>query len=59
METPPQAPEPAKPESTLTVSGVTFTARQVVSAVVKIDGREIYIQKKEEEKPVGFKRSNQ
>jgi hypothetical protein len=36
------------PESKITVAGVTFTADQVQSAVVKIDGREVHIQAKED-----------
>lgn len=44
---------PQKPA--ITVSGVTFTADQVKSAVVTIDGRDIHIgEAKEEKKPIGF-----
>lgn len=43
-----------KDKKTITVSGVTFTADQVKSAVVKIDGREISIGEKEEDKKLGF-----
>jgi hypothetical protein len=39
----------------ITVAGVTFGASDVVSAVVKIDGREITINRKEdEERKIGF-----
>ncbi len=39
-------PADTKPqEPTITVAGVTFSADQVVSAVLKIDGREIHIMK--------------
>ena len=37
------------------VAGVKFGADEVISAVVKIDGREIHITKREEEpKRIGF-----
>ena len=47
-------PPPQKKAKAMTVAGVTFTADQVVSAVVKIDGREVYIQKREDDKRIGF-----
>ena len=50
METVPKPPEPVK----ITVAGVTFDETQIVSAVIKIDGREIHITKKEENKEIGF-----
>ena len=44
---------PQKP--TITVSGVTFTADQVKSAVVTIDSRDIHIgEVNEEKKSIGF-----
>jgi hypothetical protein len=44
-----------KPTEKITVCGVTFSAAEVVSAVVKIDGRKIEIKEKdEEEKKLGF-----
>lgn len=45
-----QPPKPSKPERkppTLTVGGVTLTADQIKTAVVIIEGREIYIGEKE------------
>lgn len=39
-----------KREAAITVGGVTFTAKQVERAVVKIDGREVEIGEKEEKK---------
>jgi hypothetical protein len=51
-DSPDSTPE-AKPA--ITVSGVTFSADQVVSATVEIDGREIHISKKKEEpRTMGF-----
>ncbi len=48
------ANDPSPPPS-ITVSGITFTADQVQSAVIKIDDREIHICKKEEPtKTIGF-----
>lgn len=48
--------EPKTEMPKITVSGVTFTAEEVVSAVVKIEGREIHITKKDEpDKQLGFK----
>ena len=48
METPKDQPK-------ITVAGVTFDASQVVSAVVKIEDREIHINKKPDDvKTVGF-----
>jgi hypothetical protein len=42
-------------DQTITVAGVTFKADEVVSAVIKKDGREIVIAKKEdEERKAGF-----
>jgi hypothetical protein len=38
----------------ITVSGVTFTAEQVKSAVIKIDDREIVIKEEKKEKKIGF-----
>lgn len=38
----------------ITVAGVTFGADDVVSCMVNLDGREIHITKKEEERKVGF-----
>lgn len=39
----------------ITVAGVTFSADEVVSAVVKKDGREIFIQAvAKDEKKIGF-----
>lgn len=47
-------PKAAQPPS-ITVSGVTFTAEQVKSAVILIDGREIYIGERESNVPkIGF-----
>jgi hypothetical protein len=49
------APCSASPASKITVAGVTFGADEVVSAVVKLDGREIHISKKEDEpRKIGF-----
>lgn len=46
---------PAEAASKITVAGVTFSASDVVSAVVKLDGREVHITKKEDEpKKIGF-----
>jgi len=39
---------------TITVSGVTFGASEVKSAVIEKDGREIKIGAKKCEKPIGF-----
>jgi len=48
---PPPTPAPSK----ITLSGVTFTADEIISAVVKIDGREIIIDKKiDDPKRIGF-----
>lgn len=45
----------ADPLPTLTVAGVTFTAAQVESAILKIDGRTVRIEApKEDEKKIGF-----
>lgn len=45
----------SEPTTTLTVAGVTFTADQVESAVLKIDGRTVRIEApKEDEKRIGF-----
>ena len=45
-----------KKENKITVAGVSFGPEDVVSAVLKIDGREISINKKEEdEEKIGFK----
>jgi hypothetical protein len=41
-------------KETITVSGVTFSAEHVVSAVVKIDGREIQILEAKQEKKIGY-----
>jgi hypothetical protein len=41
-------------EKTITVSGVTFSAKQVKNAVVIIDGRDITIHDKKKDKIVGF-----
>lgn len=39
----------------ITVAGITFTADQVKSATVTIDGRDIYIGERETPpKPIGF-----
>lgn len=44
------------PSNSITVAGVTFNATQVITATVKIDGREIHIAKPEEApKSIGFK----
>lgn len=43
------ATTPKEPEPKITVAGVTFTASDVVSAVVKIDGRKVHINEKENE----------
>jgi len=39
---------------TITVAGVTFTADQVKSCVVTVDGREITISEKREAQKMGF-----
>lgn len=42
-------------DNKITVAGLSFSAAEVVSAVLKIDGREICIKEKEEEpKTIGF-----
>ena len=42
-------------EKTITVAGVTFSAQHVVTATVKIDGREVSIGKKDDRRsPCGF-----
>lgn len=41
-------------EPTITVSGVTFSASQVKSAVVTIDGRDIHIGEIAKDKTIGF-----
>lgn len=47
--------EPVPSPPTITVAGVTFNADQVQSAVLKIEGREVIIQKPEEpQKRIGF-----
>lgn len=47
-------PKPQEPPR-ITVSGVTFTAEQVKSAVVTIDGRDIFIGEKDDKAPkIGF-----
>lgn len=44
-----------KETPTLVVAGVKFSAANIVSAVLKIDGREIVINKKDDEpKRLGF-----
>lgn len=44
-----------KDDAKITVSGVTFSADQVKSATVEIDGREVYIGEKEDPpKKLGF-----
>jgi hypothetical protein len=44
-----------KQEQTITVAGVTFTASQVLSAVVKIDGRKVHICEQDSESArIGF-----
>lgn len=51
----PQPGQPTLPSPAITVSGVTFTAEQVKSAVVTIDGRDIFIGEKTDNTPkVGF-----
>ena len=46
----------AENESKITVAGVTFGARDVKSAVLTIDGRDIQIgEKTPDEKKIGFK----
>lgn len=46
---------PQEPIAKITVAGVTFDASQVVSAVVKIDGRKIHICEAETEAAkIGF-----
>jgi hypothetical protein len=47
-------PEADKPA--ITVAGITFTADQVLSVTVKIDGRRIHIDEREADKPppIGF-----
>ncbi len=47
-------PEAERP--TITVAGVTFSADQVLSVTVKVDGRRIHIEEAETPKPppVGF-----
>jgi hypothetical protein len=48
-------PTPKEPEPKITVAGVSFTAADVVSAVVKIDGRKVHISEKETEPSrIGF-----
>ena len=43
-------------EPTINVAGVEFSASQVLSVRVRIDGREIEIKEREEQKPeIGFK----
>lgn len=52
------AKRPAPPKgsrSSITVSGVRFTADEVVSAVVKKDGREIHITAKQPDTRMGFR----
>lgn len=52
------ASRPSRCSASVTVAGVTFTAEQVVSAVVKIDGREIHIQKPDAPpKSIGFSKT--
>ena len=47
--------ETEQPIQKITLSGVTFAPEQIISAVVKIDGREIIISKKEDDvKRLGF-----
>jgi hypothetical protein len=42
-------------DETITVSGVTFNAEQVVSVTIKVNNREIHINKVEKEKnKIGF-----
>ena len=41
-------------KDTITVAGVTFSAEQVVTAVVKIGGRKVEIYAKEDDRVVGF-----
>jgi hypothetical protein len=49
------AEKPAPDPATITVAGVTFSAADVVSVVVKIDGRKIHIDEKEDTpKAIGF-----
>jgi len=39
----------------ITVAGVTFTADEVISAVIKKDGREIHLRENEDpEKKIGY-----
>lgn len=45
--TKPKTPKPPQ----ITVSGVTFAAEQVKSAVIVIDGRDIYIGEKVDDTP--------
>lgn len=48
--------ENEKDKKTITVSGVTFSAKQVKSATVEIDGREVHIgEQKEDEAKMGYK----
>lgn len=48
--------EEKKDTKTITVSGVTFSADQVKSATVEIDGREVYIgEQKKDEPEMGYK----
>lgn len=42
-------------DKTITVAGVTFSASQVKSATVRIDGREVYIGERDDSKPIGFR----
>lgn len=52
---PKQKPTSAIQPPSITVSGVTFTAAQVKSAVVTIEGRDVFIGEKEEKpKKIGF-----
>lgn len=47
----PKAPKPPQ----ITVAGVTFSAAQVKSAVILIEGREVYIGEQESKTPrIGF-----
>jgi len=46
-------------QATITVSGVTFSANQVKSATVTIDGRDVYIGEKETSRTMGFPGQNE
>ena len=40
----------------ITVSGVTFSADQVKSAIITVDGRDIKIEEKKTDSKIGFKK---